>query len=70
MFSYFLCLFYYVVCEKYCKPITLQYYVHNRASWVPRLTLLDLQVNWTYEHALRMELVRMEGTCCILDQKQ
>ena len=29
---------------KYYKPITVQYYV---ADWVPRLTLLDLQIGLT-----------------------
>ena len=28
-------------------------------SWVPRLTLLDLRINRTYEHAPGMELVHM-----------
>ena len=30
----------------------MQYYVANCVNWVPRLTLLDLQTNGTYEHAL------------------
>ena len=60
MFSFFVCLFFmyqYCLCEKYYKPITVQYYIANCVSWVPRLTLLDLRTNWTYECALRMELV-------------
>ena len=28
-------------------------------SRVPRLTLLDLQTNWTYKRTLGMELVRL-----------
>ena len=36
----------YHLCEKYYKPITVQYYIADCASWVPRLTLLDLQTNW------------------------
>ena len=31
------------LCEKYYKPITVQYYIVYCACWVPRLTLLDLQ---------------------------
>ena len=33
----------YYLCEKYYKPITVQYYIADCVSWVPRLTLLDLQ---------------------------
>ena len=63
-FIFCVCLFFmYYLCEKYYKPITVQYYI---ADWVPRLTLLDLWTNWTYEHALGMELVRMQGTYCTL----
>ena len=32
----------YYFCGKYYKPITLQYYITNYVSWVPRLTSLDL----------------------------
>ena len=39
--------FMYYVCEKYYKPITVKYYIANSISWVPRLTMLDLQTNWT-----------------------
>ena len=48
--------------EKYYKPITVQYYIADCVIWVPRLTLLDLRTNWTYERALGTELVRMYGT--------
>ena len=54
----------YYLCEKYYKYITVQYYIADCVSWVPRLTLLDLRTNWTYERALQMELVRMHGTYC------
>ena len=37
----------YYLGEKYFKPITLQYYIANCDSWVPRLTLLDLQIELT-----------------------
>ena len=51
----------YYSCEKYFKPITIQYYTADCVSWVPRLTLLDLRKNWTYERALRTELIRIGG---------
>ena len=31
------------LCEKFYIPITVQYYIADCVSWVPRLTLLDLQ---------------------------
>ena len=43
MFILCVCLlFTYYLCEKYYKPITVQYYVADCIRWVPRLTLLDL----------------------------
>ena len=61
MFSlFFVCLFMYYLRDKYYKPITVQNYLADCVSWVPRLTLLDLMnSSWTYECTLRMELVRM-----------
>ena len=44
--------------EKY-KSITVQYYITSCVSWVPRLTLLDLWTNLTYECILEMEHVHM-----------
>ena len=42
-FIFCVCLFVMLyLCEKYYKPITVQYYIANCVSWVPRLTLLDL----------------------------
>ena len=38
----------YYLCEKYYKPIRVQYYIADCVSWVSSLTLLDLQINWTY----------------------
>ena len=52
----FLCI---ILCKNYYKPIIIQYYVVSCVSWVPRLTLLDLQTTWTYECTLRRELVHM-----------
>ena len=57
---FFVCLFStYYLCEKYYKSITVQYYIVNCISWVPRLTLVDLQTTWTYEHTLGAELILM-----------
>ena len=39
-----------------------QQYIAKSVSWVLRLTLLDLQANWTYKHTLRMECVHMQET--------
>ena len=59
MFSLFLCLsVMYYLCEKYYKPIPVQYYIAYCVSWVPRLALLDL-INWAYEYTLKTEFVRM-----------
>ena len=42
-FFFVVCLFLmYYLHEKYCKSITIQCYVADGVSWVPRLTLLDL----------------------------
>ena len=46
----------YYLCEMYYKLITVQYYTVNCVSWVPRLTLLNLQTHWAYEHTLKTEL--------------
>lgn len=44
---FFVCSFFmYYLYEKYYKPITVKYYLANCASWVPRLTLLSLWINW------------------------
>ena len=63
MFSLFLCLFFmYYLCENYYKPVTVQNYIDNCVSWVPKLTLLDLQANWNRAH-----LYNLQGTYCITD---
>ena len=54
------CLFFmYYLCEKYYKPIIVQFYIADLVSWVPRLTLLDLGTNWTYERTLGKKLICM-----------
>ena len=49
----------YYLCEKYYKPITVQYYIADCVSQVPRLTLLDLQTKCVYKDAFEMELFLM-----------
>ena len=44
------------------KSMTVLYYIANCVSWVPRLTLLDVGTNWTYECTLGMDRVCMQGT--------
>ena len=42
----------YYLCEMYYKPTTVQYYIADCVSWVPRLTLLDLRTCfWTGTHS-------------------
>ena len=53
--------FMYYLCEKYYKPITVQYYIADCVNQIPRLPLVDLQTTWIYEHAFEMELVLMRG---------
>ena len=55
----------YYLCEKYYKPITVQYYITSCVHLIPRLTFLDLRTSWTYECTLRMDLVCMQGAYCI-----
>ena len=64
MFSLFSVFVVYYLCEKFYRPITVQCCIADYVSWVSRLTLLDLRTNGTYKHALKMELVPMEGTSC------
>ena len=56
----------YYLCEKYYKPITVQYHIADCFNWVPRLTLLDLRTNWPYECTLITGLVCMWETYCKL----
>ena len=65
-FIFCVCLFVmYYLCVKFYKPVTVQYCITDCISWVPRLTLLNLGTNWTYKHALGMELIHLLGTYCI-----
>ena len=63
----FLCLFFmsFIICVKSIINL-IQHYTVNCVSWVPSLTLLNLQINWTYVHPLGIESVWMQGTSCIL----
>ena len=66
-FIFCVCFLMYYLCEKYYKPITgqyykpisVQYFIADCVSWVPGLTLWNFRTNWTYQHALGMELVHM-----------
>ena len=57
---YSLYLFLFIICVKSIINI-LQYnsIIADCASGVPKLTLLDLQTNWTYKHTLGKEIVPM-----------
>ena len=53
VFFIFLCLFFmYYLCEKYYKPITVRYSIADCVSWVPRLTLLDINEQIELTNAL------------------
>ena len=55
MFSLFFVCFLCIICvKKYNKPITVQYYIANYVSLVPRW-----KKNWTYKCAFKIELVHM-----------
>ena len=45
IFSIFVSLLKFYLCEKYYKPIIVQYCITDCVSWVPELTLLDLGAN-------------------------
>ena len=55
------------ICIIYVKYIIniVQCYIADCVSWVPRLTLLELQTDWTYKCILGTEFVCMQGTYCI-----
>ena len=55
IFLNFLWFFLCIVCVKSIVCVTAQYSI----SWAPMLTLVNLQTNWTYEHALGWELAHM-----------
>ena len=48
-----------IFCDKYYKPIPVQYCIADCVSQVPGLTLLDLWTNGTFKRTLRMELIHM-----------
>ena len=56
----FLCMFFmYYLHEKCYKPMTVQYYIVDCASRVPRPTLLELWQIGPTQYALRTELIHM-----------
>ena len=56
-FGFFLFFFLYEVCEKDNRPITVQHWVADGVSCLPRLTWLDLQTDRADTCVPRMELV-------------
>ena len=60
----FMYVYTYHSCKKYCKPIAVQYNIASCVIWVPRLTLLDLQTNWSYECSLGTGLDHVYKTYC------
>ena len=52
---------YFLFCENHYKLITVQGYIADYISWVPKITLWDLWTNWIYKFALRMELFVCRG---------
>ena len=42
VFFMFYLFFMYYLCEKYYKPIAVQYYIADHVIWLPRRTSLDL----------------------------
>ena len=52
-------LYTYYLCEKYYKPITVQYDITKSVNWVRRLTLLDLRTIGTYKSTLGTKLIHM-----------
>ena len=46
----------YYVCEKYYKPITVQHYIANYVSWVPRIA------SWTQQTKLGLKMHSWNGT--------
>ena len=59
----------YYWCGKYYKHITVEHYIADCVFWVPKVTLLDLQTNLTYKHALRTELDHIWGLTVQLRQR-
>ena len=61
----FLCLVMYYLFDKYYKLITVQCYIADCVSWVPKTwankPLLDIRTSWTYKCDLRMEPICMSG---------
>ena len=62
-FLYFFCVcfFMYNLCEKYYKPIIMQYCTVGCGSWVPRLALLNLQINVFARTLSEWNLFRCRG---------
>lgn len=48
MFYYFVFVFYALFVYKAFRPFTVQYYLADCVRFIPRLTLSNLQTNWTW----------------------
>ena len=57
-YVFFVFVFMYYWCKKYYNPIPVQYRLASCAGWVPRLTLLDLQIGLN-ERALGTKPIHM-----------
>ena len=67
MFSlFFVFTLMYYLCEKNYKPTVAQYYITDSVGGTPKLTLLGLWTNWTYEFNLRTQFTHMYGSYCII----
>ena len=65
------CLFFvfvsmYWLCEKYYRPITVQYYIASCVSWIPRLNLLDLQIRFMDMLLEQNSFICRRLTVCIM----
>ena len=68
------CLFFmYYLCEKYYKPIRVQYFIADCVSSVPRLTLLGLQIalmnvlsEWNSFVCRRLVVLRQRSLMCLI----
>ena len=48
----------YYLCEKYYKPVRIQYYIASCVSWVSRLTSLNLKIlSWNRTHSYLGDLL-------------
>ena len=63
---FFVFVFMYYLCEKYYRPITVQFYIANCVSWIPRLNLLDLQIRFMDVLLEQNSFICRRLTVCIM----